>query len=281
MYKRKIRLTYALRRVKFPLVSQSGRTRKLLLEAKDTNVSRINLAGLPGGSNAFELAIKFCYGVNVEITISNMVLLKCAARFIEMTEDISEKNLEIHTEGLFIKDPQLVKESFLDLDLQKRQRIIVEIIAGLLPTQSKKNAVPMAFLSSLLKSAIAASTSIFCRSDLERRIGLQLDQAILEDILIPANPHGNNHSPLYDIDSILRIFSFFLKLKTFAQEAKVYSLIALIRLLTYMQLLPHGQNFRKLLKLKTFVQEATVYSLIALIRLLTYMQLLPHGQDLV
>ncbi|KAM3358001.1 hypothetical protein P3S68_020932 [Capsicum galapagoense] len=210
-----------------------------------------------------------------------MVLLKCAARFIEMTEDISEKNLEIRTEGLFIKDPQLVKESFLDLDLQKRQRIIVKIIAGLLPAQSKKNAVPMAFLSSLLKSAIAASTSIFCKSDLKRRIGLQLDQAILEDILIPANPHGNNHSPLYDIDSILRIFSFFLKLKTFAQEAKVYSLIALIRLLTYMQLLPHGQNFRKLLKLKIFVQEATVYSLIALIRLLTYMQLLPHGQDLV
>ncbi|PHU22146.1 BTB/POZ domain-containing protein SETH6 [Capsicum chinense] len=317
---------------KFPLVSRSGRIRKLLLEAKDTKVSRINLTGLPGGSDAFELAAKFCYGVNVEITISNVALLRCATRFMEMTEDISEKNLEIRTEvflkdavfpnisnsisvlhrcetllpvseevnlvsrlinaiannackeqltsglskleynfppkpvqcvdsetpsdwwgkslavlnldffqrvlsavktkglkqdiiskilinyaqnslqGLFIKDPQLVKGSFLDLDLQKRQRIIVETIAGLLPTQSRKSTVPMAFLSSLLKSAIVASTSTSCRSDLERRIGLQLDQAILEDILIPANPHGNNHSPLYDIDSILRIFSFFLNL---------------------------------------------------------------------
>ncbi|CAN4093115.1 unnamed protein product [Withania somnifera] len=317
---------------KFPLVSRSGRIRKLLLEAKDTKISRLNLTGLPGGSDAFELAAKFCYGVNVEITISNVALLRCAARFMEMTEDISEKNLEIRTEvflkdtvfpnisnsisvlhrcetllpvseevnlvsrlingiannackeqltsglskleynfppkpvqsldsetpsdwwgkslavlnldffqrvlsavktkglkqdiisrilinyaqnslqGLFIKDPQLVKGSFLDLDLQKRQRIIVETIAGLLPTQSRKSTVPMAFLSSLLKSAIAASASTSCRSDLERRIGLQLDQAILEDILIPANPHGNNHSPLYDIDSILRIFSFFLNL---------------------------------------------------------------------
>ncbi|KAF3629907.1 BTB/POZ domain-containing protein SETH6 [Capsicum annuum] len=317
---------------KFPLVSRSGRIRKLLLEAKDTKVSRINLTGLPGGSDAFELAAKFCYGVNVEITISNVALLRCATRFMEMTEDISEKNLEIRTEvflkdavfpnisnsisvlhhcetllpvseevnlvsrlinaiannackeqltsglskleynfppkpvqcvdsetpsdwwgkslamlnldffqrvlsavktkglkqdiiskilinyaqnslqGLFIKDPQLVKGSFLDLDLQKRQRIIVETIAGLLPTQSRKSTVPMAFLSSLLKSAIVASASTSCRSDLERRIGLQLDQAILEDILIPANPHGNNHSPLYDIDSILRIFSFFLNL---------------------------------------------------------------------
>ncbi|KAM3342671.1 hypothetical protein P3S68_027637 [Capsicum galapagoense] len=75
-------------------------------------------------------------------------------------------------QGLFIKNPQLVKKSFLDLDLQKRQRIIVEIIAGLLPTQSRKNAVPMDFLSSLLKSAIAASASTFYRSDLESRISL-------------------------------------------------------------------------------------------------------------
>ncbi|PHU02582.1 BTB/POZ domain-containing protein SETH6 [Capsicum chinense] len=41
---------------KFPLVSRSGRIRKLLQEAKDTKVSRINLTGLPSGSDAFELA---------------------------------------------------------------------------------------------------------------------------------------------------------------------------------------------------------------------------------
>ncbi|GMP99677.1 hypothetical protein CsSME_00047060 [Camellia sinensis var. sinensis] len=70
----------------------------------------------------------------------------------------------------------------------------------------------MAFLSRLLKSAIAASASTLYRSDLERRIGLQLDQAILEDLLILANSHGNNHSPMYDTDSILRIFSIFLNL---------------------------------------------------------------------
>ncbi|KAF3673828.1 hypothetical protein FXO38_05500 [Capsicum annuum] len=144
----------------------------MLLEAKDTKVSRINLTGLLGRSNAFELAAQFCYGVKVEITISNMALLRCAARFMEMTEDIFEKNLEIRTKGLFIKDHQLVKGIFLNLDLQKRKRIIVETIVGLLPTQSKKSAVPMAFLSSLLKSAITASASTSYRSDLERRIDL-------------------------------------------------------------------------------------------------------------
>ncbi|PHU07649.1 BTB/POZ domain-containing protein SETH6 [Capsicum chinense] len=88
---------------KLPLVSRSGRIRKLLLKAKDTKVSRINLTGLPGGSDAFKIAAMFCYGVNVEITISNVALLRCATRFMEMTEDIFEKNLEIRTE-VFLKD---------------------------------------------------------------------------------------------------------------------------------------------------------------------------------
>ncbi|KAF3624714.1 BTB/POZ domain-containing protein SETH6 [Capsicum annuum] len=87
----------------FPLVSRSEKIRKLLLETKDTKVSRINLTSLPGGSDAFELAAKFCYGVNVEISISNVALLRCATRFMKMTEDISEKNLEIRTE-VFLKD---------------------------------------------------------------------------------------------------------------------------------------------------------------------------------
>ncbi|KAK4441742.1 BTB/POZ domain-containing protein [Sesamum alatum] len=317
---------------KFPLVSRSGRIRKLLLEAKDPKVSRLHLAGVPGGSQAFELAAKFCYGVNIEITTSNVAMLRCAAHFLEMTEEFSEKNLESRTEvylketvfpnipnsisvlhhcesllpiaeeinlvsrmingisdtackeqltsglsklehnfpsepvhgpdaetpwdwwgkslvllnldsfqrvlsafktkglkqdiisrilinyaqnslqGLVVRDPQLVKGNSSDLDLLKKQRVTIETIVSLLPTQSRKSAVPIAFLSSLLKSAIAASASTCCRSDLERRISLQLDQAILEDILIPVYSHGNNHSPLYDTDSVLRIFSIFLNL---------------------------------------------------------------------
>ncbi|XP_059659517.1 BTB/POZ domain-containing protein At1g03010-like isoform X2 [Cornus florida] len=317
---------------KFPLVSRSGRIRKLLLEAKDSKITRINLPAVPGGPEAFELAAKFCYGMNIDITLSNVAMLRCAAHFLDMTEDFAEKNLEARTEaylketvlpnisntisvlhycekllplsedinlvsrlinaiasnackeqltsglsklehnfpakpvpsmeaetpsdwwgkslsalnldffqrvlsavktkglkqdiisrilinyahnslqGLVVRDPQLVKGSLLDLELQKKQRVIAEAIVSLLPSQSRKSTVPMAFLSSLLKSAISASASISCRSDLERRIGLQLDQAILEDILIPASSHGNNHSPMYDTDSILRIFSIFLNL---------------------------------------------------------------------
>ncbi|GMI98798.1 hypothetical protein like AT1G03010 [Hibiscus trionum] len=317
---------------KFPLVSWSGRIRKLLVEAKDATVSRMNLSSIPGGPEAFELAAKFCYGINIEITLSNIAMLRCASHFLEMTEDIAEKNLEARTEGylkdavlpnisssisvlhccekllpvseeinlvnrlinaiannackeqltsgllkldhnfplkampniepetpsdwwgkslavlnldffqrvvttvkskglkqdmiskilinythnslqgLVLRDHYLVRGSLLDLELQKKQRVIVEAMVSLLPTQSRKSSVPMAFLSSLLKTAISSSASTSSRSDLERRIGLQLDQAILEDILIPANSHGNNHTTLYDTESILRIFSIFLNL---------------------------------------------------------------------
>ncbi|GMP99680.1 hypothetical protein CsSME_00047060 [Camellia sinensis var. sinensis] len=84
---------------KFPLVSRSGRIRKLLLEAKDSIVSHINLSAALGGPEAFELAAKFCYGVNTEITLSNIAMLCCAAHFLEMTKDFAEKNLETQTEA--------------------------------------------------------------------------------------------------------------------------------------------------------------------------------------
>ncbi|KAJ6723469.1 hypothetical protein OIU74_007938 [Salix koriyanagi] len=84
---------------KFPLVSRSGRIRKLVLEAKDSKILRLSIPAVPGGPEAFELAAKFCYGVNVEITLSNVAMLCCAAHFLEMTEDFAEKNLEARAEA--------------------------------------------------------------------------------------------------------------------------------------------------------------------------------------
>ncbi|XP_010518503.1 PREDICTED: BTB/POZ domain-containing protein SETH6-like isoform X1 [Camelina sativa] len=311
---------------KFPLVSRSGRIRKLVLESKDTNLS---LATVPGGSESFELAAKFCYGVGLQFNSSNIAALRCVAHYLEMTEELSEKNLEARTEaylkdsvfndisssisvlhsserllpvaeeinlvgrlvnaiavnackeqlasGLLkldqklggcvvrlpetekpkpkppsddewwgrslpilkldffqrvvsamkskglnqdiisdilmsyarkslqiIREPNLVKP---DSDLQRKQRIVLEAVVGLLPTQANKSSIPISFLSTLLKTAIGSGTSVSCRSDLERRISHQLDQAILEDILIPANIGA-----MYDTDSVQRIFSLFLHL---------------------------------------------------------------------
>ncbi|CAL9768616.1 unnamed protein product [Musa acuminata subsp. burmannicoides] len=318
---------------KFPLVSRSGRIRKLISDAKNSKVTRINLHGTPGGAEAFEIAAKFCYGINTELNPSNVAMLRSAAHYLEMTEEFAEKNLELRTEiylkeavipnivnsitvlhhcesllpvaeeinlinriltavattvckeqltsglskldhslphkpamagveppkdwwgkslavlsldffqralsamkskglkqetvskilinyaqsslqGLTLRDMQSSKGGFSDADMLKQQKIVVETIVALLPSQSRRSPVPMAFLSGLLKTATVVSASTICRADLERRIGLQLDQAILEDVLIPAaNAHGGCQSSLYDTESVARIFSIFLNLE--------------------------------------------------------------------
>uniref|UniRef100_A0A1D1XI57 BTB/POZ domain-containing protein At1g03010 n=1 Tax=Anthurium amnicola TaxID=1678845 RepID=A0A1D1XI57_9ARAE len=323
---------------KFPLVSRSGKIRKLLSEAKDPKVSRINLQMIPGGADAFELAAKFCYGVNIDITLSNVATLRCTAHYLQMTEEFSENNLESCTEA-YLKEAVLpsipnsitalhhcesllptaeetnlvgsivaeiaanackeqltsglskleslqakptkaeadpepdwwwgkslsvlnldffqrvvsavrskglkqdtvcrilinyahnslqglgaramnpsAKGCFSDAETQKKRRSIVETVVGLLPNQSRKSPVPMGFLSGLLKAATLASASAICRADLERRIALQLEHAILEDILIPASPCSNNRHQLYDTDVVLRIFTTFLSLEQEEEE---------------------------------------------------------------
>jgi hypothetical protein len=54
---------------------------------------------LPGGPEAFELAAKFCYGVAIDLTASNISGLRCAAEYLEMTEDLEEGNLIFKTEA--------------------------------------------------------------------------------------------------------------------------------------------------------------------------------------
>ncbi|GMN40606.1 hypothetical protein TIFTF001_009822 [Ficus carica] len=83
---------------KFPLVSRSGKIRKMVAEAKDSNLSKLELLKIPGGQQAFELAMKFCYGMNFEITTSNVAQLRCAAEYLEMTEDYRDENLVKRTD---------------------------------------------------------------------------------------------------------------------------------------------------------------------------------------
>ncbi|KAK3151611.1 hypothetical protein QOZ80_3AG0248140 [Eleusine coracana subsp. coracana] len=336
---------------KFPLVSRSGKIRRLVSESKDAKLARLSLHDTPGGAAAFELAAKFCYGVHVEVTASNVATLRCAAQYLQMSEDLCDKNLELRAESFLrehvlpsipssvavlrscepllpaaedvglvsrlvaaiatnvckeqlasglsskldhmsmsshnnnnnnkldldspaaaagewwgksvaglglelfqrllsaVKAKGLKQETVTrilinyaqnsllhglmartdvlhphghggnkDADAVKRQRAVVEAIVGLLPAQSRKSPVPMAFLSGLLKTAMAVSASSICRADLEKRIGMQLDQAILEDVLVAAGSgsvgsgSGNDHHGLYDTDVVARIFAVFLNL---------------------------------------------------------------------
>ncbi|CAI0405604.1 unnamed protein product [Linum tenue] len=84
---------------KFPLLSKSGYIRKLVSESSDADLSEIQIPEIPGGPEAFELAAKFCYGINFEISTENIAVLRCVAEYLEMTEDCSVGNLVSRAEA--------------------------------------------------------------------------------------------------------------------------------------------------------------------------------------
>ncbi|KAG6473365.1 BTB/POZ domain-containing protein SR1IP1-like [Zingiber officinale] len=84
---------------KFPLVSKCGYIQKLISEVNYPNNSTIEIPDMPGGIEAFELVVKYCYGLNFEITAENIAMLRCAADHLEMTEEYSVGNLVSRTEA--------------------------------------------------------------------------------------------------------------------------------------------------------------------------------------
>jgi hypothetical protein len=75
--------------VQFPLMSRSGRLNRLVFESRDTEKDHIMLHDIPGGSEAFEMAARFLYGVKLEITPYNVAILRCAAEYLEMIDSLA------------------------------------------------------------------------------------------------------------------------------------------------------------------------------------------------
>ncbi|XP_047308445.1 BTB/POZ domain-containing protein At1g30440-like [Impatiens glandulifera] len=323
---------------KFPLLSRSGVMERLIAEASAEERDEtciIKLYGIPGEAKTFELIAKFCYGVKLELTSSNVVHLRCASEHLEMTEEYGEGNLISQTE-MFLNqvvlrswrdslkalqsceeillqaeelnvtkrcleslaskagtDPNLfgwpVKDhtgplqspcgsvlwngistgakpknsasdwwyedaSTLSLPLYKRlvssvescgvnqeiiagslaryaktyipglsrrqsstrlasslpseeeQKVLIEEIDRLLPMRT--GLVSTKFLSSLLRTAIILRSSQTCISNLEKRVGMQLEQATLEDLLMPSFSYSLE--TLYNVDCVERILEHFL-----------------------------------------------------------------------
>ncbi|CAF2044666.1 unnamed protein product [Brassica rapa] len=333
---------------KFPLLSRSGVMERRIAEAskEEDDNCLIKISDLPGGDKTFELVAKFCYGVKLELTASNVVYLRCAAEHLEMTEEYGEGNLISQTETFFNQvvlkswkdsvkalqscdevleyadelnitkkcieslamrastDPNLFgwpvvehgggpmqspggsvlwngistgarprqtssdwwyeDASMLSFPLFKRLITVMDsrgiredIIAGSLthytrkhlpglkrrrggPPESsgrfstplssgsvlseeeqkrlleeteellrmQKGLVPTKFFADMLRIAKILKASPSCVANLEKRIGMQLDQAALEDLVMPSFSH--TMETLYDVDSVQRILDHFL-----------------------------------------------------------------------
>uniref|UniRef100_A0A2P2IKJ7 BTB/POZ domain-containing protein NPY1-like n=2 Tax=Rhizophora mucronata TaxID=61149 RepID=A0A2P2IKJ7_RHIMU len=78
---------------KFPLLSKCNCIQKLVLKASEENSDEISMIDFPGGPKAFEICAKFCYGMMVTLNAYNVVAARCAAEYLEMTEDVDRGNL--------------------------------------------------------------------------------------------------------------------------------------------------------------------------------------------
>ncbi|KAG2274011.1 hypothetical protein Bca52824_056566 [Brassica carinata] len=97
------------------------------------------------------------------------------------------------------------------------QRSLLEEIVELLP--SEKRVASTRFLLRLLRTSMVLHASAVTQDSLERKIGVQLDEAGLEDLLIPNM--GYSAETLYDIDSVQRILDHFML--TFDSSSRCYN----------------------------------------------------------
>ncbi|KAG8062520.1 hypothetical protein GUJ93_ZPchr0003g17426 [Zizania palustris] len=269
---------------------------------KEGHTYCIAFPDFPGGPGTFETAAKFCYGVRVELTAWNVGPLRCAAEYLEMTEEHAEDNLaacaEAYLEQTVLRHPgeatkalksceellphaeelgivgrcveaiaarsSAASRSWFDdlavlgLHMYKRvmaamaaradvrtearesclvsyakgtipglsrsmrrrlasapvsseveQRELLEAVVASLPTVKGSGRVVTAkFLFALLRTAQILRASDAARAALERKAATQLEQATLEDVLIPS--YSGATETLYDVDCVERVVRHFL-----------------------------------------------------------------------
>ena len=80
--------------LQYPLLSKSGYLRSLVSEINVANADTvIHIKDIPGTTEAFVLCAKFCYGIAVTLNAFNVIAVRCAAQYLEMTEEMEKGNL--------------------------------------------------------------------------------------------------------------------------------------------------------------------------------------------
>ncbi|KAK8923612.1 BTB/POZ domain-containing protein NPY2 [Platanthera zijinensis] len=292
--------------LQFPLLSKSSHLQKLVASATEENSDEIYIPDIPGGSDAFEICAKFCYGMIVTLNAYNVIAVHCAAEYLEMHETVEKGNLLYKIE-VFLntsifrswrdsiivlqstksllpwseKSFKLVNhcidsialkasmdvskvdwsytytrkrsisvpkdwwiEDLCELDFELFSRVLatvkamkrvppevigaalkhytynvtergnmmksefLEAIVGLLPAE--KGSVSCNFLLRLLRSSRMMHCGVAVERDLMKRIGRQLDEAHVSDLLFPV-PGGESTD--YDIEMVLSIVREYVRME--------------------------------------------------------------------
>ncbi|XP_061356669.1 BTB/POZ domain-containing protein At1g67900-like isoform X2 [Gastrolobium bilobum] len=110
------------------------------------------------------------------------------------------------------KNGHVKKEAESDSDsdsaseITSKHRLLLESLVSLLPPE--KGAVSCSFLLKLLKVANILHASSSSKMELARRVGLQLEEATVNDLLIPSLSFTNDM--LYDVDLVMTILEQFM-----------------------------------------------------------------------
>lgn len=92
---------------------------------------------------------------------------------------------------------------------EAEQKELLETVVSNLPLEKNlKSSTATRLLFGLLRTANILNASEACRDALEKKIGLQLEEATLDDLLVPSYSYLNE--TLYDVDCVERILSHFL-----------------------------------------------------------------------
>ncbi|PIA51672.1 hypothetical protein AQUCO_01100499v1 [Aquilegia coerulea] len=87
---------------KYPLLSKCLRLQRLCSESPNSSPQQIiQLPDFPGGVEAFETCAKFCYGITITVSAFNIVSIRCAAEYLQMTEEVEKGNLIYKIEVFF------------------------------------------------------------------------------------------------------------------------------------------------------------------------------------
>jgi hypothetical protein len=87
----------------------------------------------------------------------------------------------------------------------REQRMVVESLISIIPPQ--RDSVSCSFLLRLLRLAIMLKAAPALVTELEKRVGMQLEQAALPDLLIPSVGRADT---AYDVDLVQRLVEHFL-----------------------------------------------------------------------
>eukprot|EP01018_Ginkgo_biloba_P003914 Gb_16354 [translate_table: standard] len=121
-------------------------------------------------------------------------------------QETSTNLLENHPDGKEIGDKIENSGSESFTSVQRKNKFLLETLVSILPAE--KNAVSCSFLLRLLRMANIVGGDTVYKMELERRIGLQLEQASLSDLLIPS--FAQTCDTLFDVQLVYRLLKRFL-----------------------------------------------------------------------